>query len=512
MRSKKAIYNIVTNIVLQIIIIIYGFIVPKIIIQTYGTNVNGLIASITQFLAYITLLESGFGPVVRAVLYKPIANKNTNEIKKILKSSERFFRKIAYVFILYIIVLCIFYPFLVASSFSSLYTISLIVIISISTFAEYFFGMTYRMFLQANQQNYIISIIQILTYILSITAIIIMASVGVSIQAIKLASAIIFVLRPILQNLYVKRKYKINLNDVDDNYKIKQKWDALSQHIAAVVNGNTDITVLTIFTNLAYVSIYSVYYLVVKGINSLIQAFNNGIDASFGDMIAKNEYENLNSKFKLYEVMCFTISTIVYTCAIILITPFVSVYTIKITDANYIQYSFGVLLVVSQYIWAIRLPYNSLIMASGHFKETRIGAWIEAGSNIIISVILVWKYGLIGVTIGTITSMIIRTAEFIYHSNKYILRRSIFETIKKIVVLLIETALIIIVCHYIPYMKNTSYLNWIINGLITGGISLSIVMFINIIIYKNEMSMLIGIIKGIRKTKKNRTDNNITNE
>ena len=76
MRKKKAIYNILSNLLLQIIIVIYGFIVPKVIITSFGSNVNGLISSITQFLAYITLLESGFGPVVKSLLYKPIAKQD----------------------------------------------------------------------------------------------------------------------------------------------------------------------------------------------------------------------------------------------------------------------------------------------------------------------------------------------------------------------------------------------------------------------------------------------------
>ena len=101
MRSKKAIYNIITNLVLQLIIVIYGFVVPKIIIQTFGSGVNGLVSSITQFLAYITLLESGVGPVVKAALYKPIAKKDNKTIANILKTSERFFKRI-YIYLLYI--------------------------------------------------------------------------------------------------------------------------------------------------------------------------------------------------------------------------------------------------------------------------------------------------------------------------------------------------------------------------------------------------------------------------
>ena len=77
-------YNIVTTLILQFVVLISGFIVPKLIIGKFGSNVNGLLSSITQFLAYISLLESGIGPVVKASLYKPIAEKdNTSPIKHI---------------------------------------------------------------------------------------------------------------------------------------------------------------------------------------------------------------------------------------------------------------------------------------------------------------------------------------------------------------------------------------------------------------------------------------------
>ena len=461
MRSKKAILNISSNLILQVVIVLYGFIVPKIIISSFGSDVNGLISSITQFLAYITLLESGFGPVVKSVLYKPIAEKDNRTIANILKTTEKFFRTIALIFLMYIIILCFIYPFLVSKNFGWIYTISLIVIIGISTFAEYFFGMTYRLYLQADQKSYIISIIQILIYILSTILIIILAKIGSSIQMIKLISGLIFVLRPLLQNFYVKKKYKINFKEANSNYVLKQKWDGLAQHVAAVIHGNTDITILTIFVSLTEVSVYSVYYLVVKGIKSVIQAFTGGIDATFGDMIAKNEKDNLNKKFSMYEVLYNTISTIAFACTIVLITPFISIYTKGITDANYIRYAFGSLLVISEFIWAIRLPYSSITLAAGHFKETRIGAWIECISNIVISIVLVRKYGLIGVTIGTIVAMTIRTIEFVYHTNKYILDRSIWESIKKILLLVIETLLVIFISKYLPLVENINYLNWI---------------------------------------------------
>lgn len=499
MRLKKAMYNIITNLILQIVTIIYGFVLPKIIISNFGSGVNGLVSSITQFLSYIVLLESGFGPVVKSILYKPLADKDKTKIESILKSTEVFFRRIAIIFVLYIAFLCFFYPMLVNHDFESFYTISLIIIIAIGIFAEYFFGMTYRLFLQADQKMYILSILQIITYILSVILILILAKFGASIHLIKLSTSIIFVIRPLFQNYYVKKKYNLNLKNVKEKYKIKQKWDGLAQHIAGVIHANTDITLITFFCPLVEVSVYSVYYLVVRGIKSLIQSFSNGIDASFGDMIVREEYKNLNDKFHLYEILYLAITSIVFISSIILITPFVTIYTSGVTDVKYDRPLFGFLIVLSEYIAMIRVPYVNLTYSAGHFKETKIGAWLECIINILISIVLIMKLGIIGVAIGTIVAMLFRTIEFVYHASKYILKRRVFVAFKLISLLVIKTVIAIFVSHYIPYLEYTSYINWIINSIMVVISTTVIVMLFDLIIYKKEYIKLRQLVFKFKK-------------
>jgi len=492
MRSKKVVKNIFSSLLLQIISVICGFIVPKLIIESYGSSVNGLISSITQFLTYIILLESGIGPVIRAALYKPIANKNKQEIASILKQSEKFFRTIAYIFIIYLIALCIIYPIFMQNQFDSLFTISLILIISISTFSEYFFGMAYRMFLQADQKTYIVSGIQILTTILNTIMIVILIKMGFSIQIVKLVSTFIFVFRPILQNLYVKKKYDINFNVADKNYKLEQKWDGLAQHVAAVVHGNTDVAILTIFSTMKEVSVYSVYLLVVNGVKNLVQSFTGGIDATFGDMIAKNEMDTLNKSFKIYEAFYFTITTIVFICTILLIVPFIGVYTKGITDVNYVRPLFGALLVIAEFIHSVRLPYSSLTLAAGHFKQTKLGAWIEAIVNIVVSIVLVINYGIIGVAIGTLIAMFIRTVEFILHTSKHILKRSVWISFFRMLVIIIEVVIVYFVnLAVFNNLTILSYMSWIIYALEIFTITTVVVTAINYFIYNEEVDYMI---------------------
>lgn len=502
MRSKKTIYNIVANLLYQLVTIAYGFLIPKIIISKFGSDVNGLISSITQFLAYISLLESGFGPVVKASLYKPIARKNKNEIANILKTSEKFFKKIAIIFIVYIIALLFIYPQIVNTSFDIPFTISLIIIIGISTFAEYFFGITYKLYLQAEQKSYIVSISQIVTYILSIIVIISLAITGSDIRTIKLVSGIIFVIRPIFLGIYVRKKYSLDFKKQKGDYEIKQKWDGLVQHIAAVIHDNTDVTILSIFSNLAEVSVYSVYYLVVKGIKYLFYSLADGTDAVFGDMIAKKETTTLLKRFSTYELAHLMISTICFSCTMLLITPFVSIFTDGVKDANYIRPVFGYLVVIGEFIWSIRQPYNGLIKAAGHFRQTKTGAWIECISNILISIILVNYLGLIGVAIGTMVAMTIRTAEFIYYTNKHILKRNILISVNRIMFAAIEVVIIIPCSLLLPYLENMNYFNFFINALMTLIMSTAIVVVMNAIIYRKEMKSIIIIFKNILMKKK----------
>lgn len=504
MRSKKAIYSIITNLMMQAAAIIYGFVIPKIIIDYFGSDVNGLITSITQFLAYITLLESGFGPVVRSMLYKPIAKKDNATIASILKTSEKFFRRIALIFILYIIVLCFVFPVIVKSDFDTIFTVSLILIIAISTFAEYFFGMIYKLFLRAEQKTYVVSIIQTITYILSVVVVVIMAIAGANVLVIKLATGIIFILRPVLQNLYVKKKYQLDLKDASNNYPIKQKWDGLSQHVAAVIHGNTDVVVLTLFTSLAEVSVYSVYYLVVTGVNRIVQSFDNGLDASFGDMIARGEDENLRKKFSSYELLYMMVVTLIFTVTLLLITPFVGLYTNGVTDADYMRPVFGYLLVMSEFVWAIRLPYNSITLAAGHFRETRKGAWVEAGVNIVVSLILVFNLGLIGVAVGTLVAMLIRGAEFIYHANKYILKRSVWFSIRKILTTIVAMALVFLIFQVVKIPTINNYKEWIFDAILVFLVSSAVILLLFGIIYKNEMKEVLLRVKKIANRSRKR--------
>lgn len=491
MRKKNIKLNLITSIILKTVILIYTFLFYKIVLNRFGSSVNGLVNSITTFLLYITILESGVGPVVKSILYKPISEDNNKEVSGILKSTEVFFRKIALIFIPYSLIISVVYPLIVNKEFDFLYTFLLVIIIAISKFIEYYFGITYRLYLQARQKSYIVTIIQIVLYVINCFVLIVLYKLKASIHVIEFITGLVFILMPLIQNIYVKKKYNINTK-IKGRYEIKNKWDGLIQHIAYVIHSNTDIIIITVFTNLKEVSVYSVYYLVIKGIKAIISCFTNGIDSIFGDIVARND--DIKEKFNIYETSFYMLVTILFATSIVLINPFVSLYTKNLTDVNYVRVIFGYLIVISEFIWAVRQPYNDLIRALGHFKQTKRGALIECFSNLIISLLLVHKFGLIGVAIGTIVAMTLRTIELVYYSDKNVLHISVFNTIKKILLIFVETIIIFELFKIMPLFNFNNYIHFIANGFIVTIMSLIVVLIMNYIFYRKDFKSLLETI------------------
>ena len=447
MRKKKALINSAFSILLEIITMISGLILPRLIIRIYGSEVNGLISSITSFIGYITLLQSGVGTVAKAALYKPLADKDHDKLCIIVKTVESFFRRIAVISVVYIVVLAVFFPTIIATQFGDFfYTASLVLIIGVSTAAQYFFGITHQMLLEADQRSYVYSIVQIVTVIINTIVSVFLIHAGCSIQIVKLGSAVLFVLRPLLLSLYSKRKYNLSKHYEIDNSLIKQRWDGFTQAIAYFIHTKTDVFVLTLFSRFTekitsgLVSVYSVYSMVLVGLSSFVTAIGRAVTSALGNIIALGEKKNLQSAFQLYNTFMHIFCTVIFATASITIFNFIDVYVKNITDANYIQYSFGIVIVAAEYIYCIRLPYNNVIYAAGKFKETKISAAVEAGINIVVSVIFVGWLGLLGVAIGTLAAMVYRTISFVRFLNKEVLYINIALQIKRYAISLLTYA------------------------------------------------------------------------
>ena len=489
-RKRKLVLNSASSLIYQLIAIICGFILPRFFLTYYGSEVNGLVSSITQFLGFISLAECGVGAVVQSTLYKPLAENDVTMVSKVVISSESFFKRIAYILLGYTVILMVVYPFITIDSFDYLFTLILIFVISVSTFAQYYIGMTYKLLLNADQLGFIQYTIHSIALIINTLSCIFLMTHGASVQVVKLTTSLIFVMQPILLSIIAKRKYQIDRSIKLIEEPIKQKWNGLAQHIATVVLGNTDMVVLTLFSTLENVSIYAVYHLVVNGIKQIVLSMTNGMQAMLGNMLAKKEMRTLHQMFEQLEWMLHTLVTFMFSVTAVLIVPFVSVYTNNVTDTNYIVPAFAYLITLAQASYCLRLPYNIMVLAAGHYKQTQRSAIIEAVINIVLSVLFVFYFGLIGVAIGTFLAMVYRTIYLANYLKRNILCREMKHFFKHIAVDICGVALLFFIVSVVPsfyVMQQVNYFAWIILAIKVALTAIVSVVFVNCIFYKEKL-------------------------
>ncbi len=487
--------NIVASVLLQLVTIISGFIVPKVILTYFGSNVNGLVSSLTQFLNYIQLLEGGLSSVLMAALYKPLLEKDEKKISGIINAAEGFFRKAGLIYVAYTVAIAVVYPLIFETGFSYGYSIRLVLVLGINLFVQYFFSLTYKILLNADRKVYYVSLCQVVIVCINTISVVITAHIFNDVLVLKLISAIIYFIQPIVYGLYVKRHYNIDKQVAKDNQAIKQRWDGFQINLAYFIHTNTDVVILTIFSTFTSVSIYSLYLLIVNALKSLVNSISQAILPSFGNVLARDNAEKTNKIFSLYEFGVSTIAVLLFSCGIALITPFVDVYTIGIIDANYHQPIFGVLLCLAEFVYCIREPYVAVSYSANHFKQVSKFAVVEAMLNILISVILVSQFGLIGVAIGTLLAMIYRAIAHIYYISKNIIYRPISVSLRNMTLNFVCILLISAVSFLIVPESISSYYSWIVSAIKVGIISVIIIGIKSYVFNKNELKLLLKHVK-----------------
>lgn len=491
-RQTRAKLNIAVSLMGQVVTMVCGLCVPSLMINAFGSEVYGATASIAQFLAYITLIEGGVGGVTRAALYGPLARNDMLEVSAILAQVKRFFRTIAYVFAAYVLVLaCSFKHISDIQALDWLSTFLLVLVISVSTFAQYYIGITNSMLLQASQKTYITRLISIAGTVLNTIMIVLLVYLKCSILVVKLASSCVFVLQPIAMWLYVKKNYNLVPAPKTKTNYLKQRWNALGQHIAWFLHSNTDVAILTVFVGLKPVAVYSVYHMVTAHIRSIITSFSTGMEALFGEMLAKKEDAQLHKTFNYYETMISLVTTVLFATTAVLIIPFVRLYTAGVKDQNYVEPLFAMLLILVAVIDSLKSPYHAIVVAAGHFKQTQFAAYGEALINIGLSLTLVSRLGLIGVALGTVIASLFRFTYYVVYLSKNIFYRKVGLFLKR---QLVNIGAFVVSClvsgFVLSKMPCDDYFQWAICGVVTTVVVAAITVGLNAMFYLYEMRSL----------------------
>lgn len=457
---NKNISRIVSSsLLLQVCVAISGFILPKFFIETYGSEVNGLINSIKQFLLYFSTISLGLASATSVALYKPLYENDTKQVNRILSATRIFFNKTGLMFLGIVVVFSIVYSFLIESDLGAINIFFVVLVLGIGAFCEYILVSKYRILLISDQKNYIVSRITTEGVIINLVVSIVLILNNTNYIIVQIVATAIYIFRLLSTKSYVYKQYPgVDFYSAPDFTAIEGRWDAFFYEIPKLVINYSPVIIITIFMNLTWVSIYSVYNMVYSSLFMIISVFTTGINAIFGNLLVqKSKY--LREKFELFVFVFNIISLVLYCSSFILILPFIKLYISS--DVNYIYPTIAFGFTISGYFRSMRLPYNVIIEAGGKFKENKIPNILEAIAFLLLSFISMNVLGVYGILLSSAVTGFIRNVVYVVYVSKKITKQDLKQSL---LIYFLNTALLFIVPSFISNFinfSNITIVSWI---------------------------------------------------
>lgn len=496
MKNKVTLTNMITGLALQLCLIVSGLVIPRLILRYFGSGTNGLVASIGQFLSYIGLVEGGVTVVVSAALYKPLVQRDDAALSAVLVTARRFYRRLGCGFLVYALVLAVLYPLAAGLDFVS--TASLAAILGLSNLIRFMMALTCQVLLAADKKQYIVSLTQIAITVLGIALSCLSVRLFPSVHLLMGIQGVLSLLQPLLFFRYVRRHYAIDWRAAPDDGLLRQRWNGFAVNLAAFIHNNTDVVVLTLFTDLRTVSVYSVYALATSGMKALILSLTDGLRAVIGQAFARGDRAALEERMDLFEYVILLLVCFVFTVGGLLITPFVLLYTQGVTDAPYKQPLFGAALVAAEALYLLKRPHLDLAYGANRFKEIEKPACIEAAINIVISLILVKPLGLLGVAVGTAAAMLYRLIFQVSYTKRLIPGRRQLRYYGKLALFLAAAGLGALLCRYAFPFAELSVAAWLAHAVVYCAVLGALLALLSLAAFRKELRFFVRYLKRDR--------------
>lgn len=454
-RTAKSLKNSSVALIFYFVNFVLQFFSRKIFLQYLGTEILGLNTTATNLLQFLNLAELGIGSAVGFSLYRPLYEKDTQTINEIVALQGKLYRKIAYIVISGAAVLMCFFPWIFSKMALPLwYAYASFGVLLFSALLSYFVNYK-QIILSADQKGYLI----LYTYKVSTLTKVLVQILAVSLlpngYVWWLILEVIFaIVGSCTLNYAVKHTYpfltacNLSFRELSEKYsiiltKIKQFF---FRRISEVVLNQMSPIIIYGFVSMTAVAVYGNYMLIILGLYSLVAALSNGLVAGIGNLVAEGNLDRIltffeelfSTRFFVSSVMCFGFLT--------LAQPFISLW---IGSEYLLPTSTLYLLVCFAFLMFSRQSVDDYLYAYGIYYD--IWAPItEALLNIGCSVLFGYYWGLNGVLIGVIISLLIIPFSwkpyFLFHVN---LKRGLKRYIRNYIIHALIAAIVVIACIFL---------------------------------------------------------------
>ena len=498
-KTRATILTLLITVANSLATILFNLVYNNYLIKFYGSHVNGLISTLSQFVSLFTIIEGGFTTAAIVAMYKQLVNKDEKGINDILYTARIKYIRIGFIITIGVLIGGSIYIRFIDSPFSYSRTYALLIVSVLTTAGSLCVLSQFSILLQGDNKEYLQVLFSMIAKTATWIASIVMITKGqdiVLVYAMNLANVLLNIC---MIRYYEKKNYPyITYRGTYKPELISGTNDVLFQKVTNTIFTSTDLVLISICINLASASVYNVYYQIFRSIYSLLGAIVQAPFNSFGQLAAdKNNKAALHQYFGIYQHLVLLISNILMTITGCMIIPFVSVYTKNITDINYVIYSLAYLFYLQIFSQVINRPYGTLLNATGKFKMQNKQCLLAAIVNILVSVSFIQQWGINSIIFGSFVGTLIILVMNIYQSYRNVLKCSCAHVIKNILVNYLIGIFCIMIAHSLSILTK-SYFTWLLLAIPVGVLVAGIILGVNLIIDKaTTVEVMQFIIKTI---------------
>ena len=487
--DRRIKYNLLSGISYQVILIVLSFLLPRLYLENFGSEVNGVLSTIKQIFVYMSLLEAGIGLATTQALYKPVAEQDHDRTNAILSATHRYYMKTGAIYAVFVLLIAVVYAYIVPTNINSHVVFSIVLLTALPTLFSYFVQASCRILLEVDGRKYVITNSETVLQLLANAGKILVLLLTDSLVLIQLVYCLLALLQLAYVYIQAKRRYPWLDRTVKPDYTaIAQRKSVLVHQVSGMVFNNTDILLLSFLCDFKVVSIYTIYNIFFSQVQNFITSITSGFSFALGQMF-HTEREKFMKVYRVYETVYIMATFVIYTLMAVFLLPLIQIYTQGINDANYTNVYLVFLFAVMNLLSNGKLPCNHVLEFSGVFEQTRSHAVVEMIINLVVSVVAILYWGICGAILGTIVALLYRGTMMIWYSNKKVLGRSMFQTYKLWLVNGAAFALIMVI-FFVDSFSGLSFGVLVVKGLLHSVWIVALYLGVNLVFNRQAVRLL----------------------
>ncbi len=418
-RTKNAKRNIISGGILKILQILLPFVMRTAMIYVMGVQYLGLNSLFTSVLEVLNLAELGVGSAMVYSMYKPIAEDDGKRICALMRLYKIYYRIIGLVIAVVGLLIMPIIPHLVKSDLPKEINLFVLYLLNLGTTVLTYWLFAYKnSLLLAHQRKDIESKISLITtsikFLLQIAALIFTRNYYVFLIVALLSQVVNNIITAIIAtNMYPKynAKGKLSRTEIKTiNHRIR---DLFTSKIGSVVVNSADTVVISAFLGLTTLAIYQNYYFIMKSVIGIVAVVFASCTAGIGNSIIVETQDKNYNDLKKFTFIISWIAGFCCTCLVCIYQPFMNLW---VGNELMIGMPAVICLCIYYYIVEINALLNLYKDAAGIWHEDRFRPLVTAIANLSLNLIIVQFWGLCGVILSTVISMLCIGMPWLIHN------------------------------------------------------------------------------------------------